>query len=604
MHYGTVAAIIEGLSRSPATVRSRRRPSYRAPYLAPYLATHLAERSWLIGLSALIVYAALASPHIIDGDNAEFATLGALGGRAHPSGYPLYVLWLRAWSWLPGTPAHSAAIATAVLGALTLGVLHAACRAWGARPAAATITVAIVGAAPVVLRFHSEAEVFAMNGLVAALVVWLSAANGPLRGRWRGFVLGLVAGAGLADHLTCVLVAPIGLLGVVRAARESRATTYPVAILGLAIGLLPYAYLVIAEGPASWGRVATLSDLVDTILRREYGGATSFIPGGAEVAWTTSVAACFATIARSWLWLFAVAGVAMLGVRIWRPAGESRWAWAMLAASFVLAGPLLATRFNIDPHGIGLYVCQRFHLLPALLLAVPVAAALDLACARITRPRTATALAVLGFVGLSLAALPRLTRVHSPAMERGVQNLLRSLPPGAIAVVISEDQCFGARYLQLARGERPDIALVCSELLRRDWYRATWANGGLAMPVDPGAPLGEVLLRTGRPVFVDRGLTGILTSFPSYPFGILYRVLPRATVPPPASEIAVINRELYRAFDLDYPHPGRDDDFAAVAHRRYTAAWAAISRLLDAAGDRDGARDAYELARQLQPIQD
>src|SRR6185436_11667230 len=72
------------------------------------LASHLMERSWLIGLCALVVYVAFASPHVVDGDNAEFATLGALGGRAHPSSYPLYVLWLRAWSWLPGTtPAHT-----------------------------------------------------------------------------------------------------------------------------------------------------------------------------------------------------------------------------------------------------------------------------------------------------------------------------------------------------------------------------------------------------------------------------------------------------------------------------------------------------------------
>jgi hypothetical protein len=585
VHYGTGAGIIGGLRRS--------------------LASDSIERGWLVGLCALVVYIALASPHLVDGDNAEFATLGAIGGRAHPSGYPLYVLWLRAWAWLPGaTPAHTAAIATAILGALTLGVLHAACRAWGARPLAATIAVAIFGAAPVVLRFHCEAEVFAMNGLVAALVVWLAAASGPVRGRGRGVALGLVAGLGLANHLTCVLVAPIGLLGVVRAARESGRTTYAVAALGLAIGLSPYAYLVVADGPASWGSVTTWSDLVATFLRREYGGATSFVPGGAAVPWAASVAACLATIARSWLWGFAIAGIAMLGVRIRRPVGETRWAWALLAASFVLAGPLLASRFNVDPHGIGLYVCQRFHQLPALLLAVPVAAALDLACARVTRPVIATALAVFGFVMLSIAELPRLGRSHSPAMELGVQNLLRSLPRDAIAVVISEDQCFGGRYLQLARGERPDIMLVCSELLRRDWYRAAWASRGLPMPADPGAALGDVLVRTGRPVFVDRGLTSVLATFPSYPFGVVVRVLPRAATPPPPSEIAVINRELYRAFDLDYPRPGRDDDFAAVAHRRYAASWAAVSNLLIAAGDREGARDAFEVARSLQPAQD
>src|SRR5439155_462431 len=166
-----------------------------------------------------------------------------------------------------------------------------------------------------------------------------------------------------------------------------------------------------------------------------------------------------------------------------RPVGESRWAWALLAATIALAGPLLVSRFNIDPHGIGLYICRRFHVLPTLLLAVPVASALDVACARLRRPSAAGALAVVGFV-----------------------------------------------------------AFVCSELLRRDWYRARWASRGLALPSDPGAPLGAALLRTGRPVLVDRGLTGILAAFPSYPLGVLHRVLPRGTAPPPPHDIAEQNR--------------------------------------------------------------
>src|ERR1044071_8025362 len=85
-----------------------------------------------VAVVAMVVYCAVASPFVVDGDNAEFATLGAVGGRSHPPGYPLYVLWLRAWSWVPGhSPAHSAAFATAMLGAAALLVLHAACRAWG-----------------------------------------------------------------------------------------------------------------------------------------------------------------------------------------------------------------------------------------------------------------------------------------------------------------------------------------------------------------------------------------------------------------------------------------------------------------------------------------
>jgi hypothetical protein len=379
------------------------------------------------------------------------------------------------------------------------------------------------------------------------------------------------------------------------------------ALLGLAVGLAPYVYLAVADGPAAWGSVTGLSDLLGFFLRDEYGGATSFIPG-ASIPWTESIAACLSTIARSWLWIFGLAGVAALAVRIARPAGESRWAWAALAASFVLAGPVLATRFNVAPRGIGLYVVERFHLLPTLLLTIPVAAAIELAFARLgtgrVRPLFAAVVPCIAFVALSLAALPRLARVHSPAMELGVRNLLRSLPPHAIAVVISEDQCFGGRYLQLARGVRPDVALVCSELLRRDWYRAAWSHRGLAMPSDPGAPLGDALLRTGRPLLVDRGLAALLAAFPSYPLGVLHRVLPRGAAPPSPHDVAARNRELYETFDLDYPRPGRDDDFAAVAHRRYTAAWAAIANLLDAAGDPEAARDARDLARQLQPAQD
>ena len=575
------------------------------------LGSRAASGSWLVGLCALIAYALLASPRIVDGDSAEFATLAAIGGRAHPSGYPLYVLWLRLWSWLPGaTAAQAAGFATAILGALAVGVLHAACRAWGARPVAATISAVIVAAAPIIERYHSEAEVFAMNNLVVALVLWISAAGGPLRGRWRAAALAVIAGAGLANHLTCVLVAPIGLLGVVRGVRETRAAggsavaACALAVAGLGLGLLPYAYLLAGDGPASWGDVATLSDVLDTFLRRDYGGATSFQATGATVPWLTSVAALAATIARSWLWLLAVGGVAMLAVRIRRPIGESRWAWALLAASFVLAGPVLVARFNIDPQGLGRYVCERFHVLPTILLAVPVAALLDLVCARLARPAIATGAAVLGFAVLSLASAPGLARVHSPAMELGIRNLLRSLPPSSVVVVIDDDLCFGGRYVQLVGGERPDVAVVCGGMLPWPWYRAVWARRGLLLADDLGPSLGVALLRTGRPSFVDRRQTRLLTAYPSYAFGITRRLLPPGTEPPRPRDVAAINREIYRGYDLDYPRPGPDDEYAAVAHHRYAEGWVTIASLLAAGGDREAAAEALELARALLPADD
>ena len=89
-------------------------------------------RGALVAIAGLALYVWLCPEFIVSGDNAEFVAIGARGGVPHPSGYPLYVLWLRAMSWLPGaTPAHTTAIATALLAGLTLFVLHGACRAWG-----------------------------------------------------------------------------------------------------------------------------------------------------------------------------------------------------------------------------------------------------------------------------------------------------------------------------------------------------------------------------------------------------------------------------------------------------------------------------------------
>ena len=97
---------------------------------------------WLWAGAVVVVaaglYFATAAETILGGDNAELVTLAERGGVAHPSGYPLYVLYLGALSWLPlGSPAHVAALATSLLGLATVALLYAAARRWGASPAAA-----------------------------------------------------------------------------------------------------------------------------------------------------------------------------------------------------------------------------------------------------------------------------------------------------------------------------------------------------------------------------------------------------------------------------------------------------------------------------------
>ena len=565
-----------------------------------------------LGLLVLGAYVWLAPPRIVDGDNAELSTLGSLGGVPHPTGYPLYMIWLRLMQWLPGSnAAHTAALATAVLGAASIFVLHAAMRAWGAKPIAATLACAIFAAAPVVAEMNTEAEVFALNNLIAAAILWLAASGGPLRGIWRAGVLGLVAGLGLCDHVTCAMLAPIGILGVVRGARESSWKAVALALVGLVIGLLPYAYLLVtAENARSWGRhIDSFHALMFHFLRKDYGGPGAFAPNRPPVPMLDNLGEFARTLGRWWLWLPAIAGLVVLIRRCVR--GTERVAWCCLAASWLICGPLLVLRFNVELEGPGLFTVHRFHLLPALVFAIPVAAAFsDLGAWLAPRvPKlvpAANPLAHVAFVAVLASSLPYLQAVHSPAVEQNVRNMLASLPPRAVVIVAEDDLDFGSSYVEMMLGERPDVLVIMWYAVSRPATRERIEHElGFTIKADDDtifmAPFADQVLATGRPLFVDGYEKHILEAFPTYPFGILFRVLPHGATRPDIREVFATNRDLYAKFDMRYPLPPADAPWAAHVHDRLAHPWQIIHDALIAAGDPDDAAFALELGRSLVP---
>jgi hypothetical protein len=570
----------------------------------------LFERGGAIALATLVFYIWLAPDYIVDGDNAEMSALAVTGGVAHPSGYPLFVLWLRLTRWLPGSsPAHTAAIATAILAAASIFVLHAACRAWGAKPAAASIACALVATAPVVLRMSTEAEVFALNDLVIAAVLWLAATDGPLRGFRRAGALGLVAGLGIANHLTCVAVAPVGLYGIVLAWREAKPAVVAVAIAGLVIGLLPYLYLFVAPtSRQSWMAVRSFDDLVGMVTRRDYGGLGTFAASGDNHGGENELA-LLATFARSFLWLPLVAAGYAVVVRIRDRA--TRWPWLALAVSFVLAGPLLVSSFNMITIGVSGYVVRRFYIASVVVLAVPVAVGLAMIGARLApragrfgRGHAGDALAIAVFLAGASLALSSIVRAHSAAVSRGVENTLRSLPEGAAIITTYDDLYCGSNSLQAADGLRPDVRVLTPTTDAGKLER----HGVPPFPgidtIPPGPQLARALMIKRVPVFVDPGRTDILTVFPSYPYGTLMRVLPPGTPIPSLDEIAAINTKVYDAFVIDYAIPSRSDDFAAFAQLRYSDAWTWLGTKLDAAGRKDDAQRMYGIAAGYAPTDD
>lgn len=584
--------------------------------------------SWLeraVVLATAVAYVLTASRNVLGGDSGEFATLFETGGVAHPPGYPLYVLALRAFHFVPHTtPAHGAALVTAGFGVLSVYLLQRAARAWGASPHAAAIVSCVYAFSPIAWRLATQAEVFTLNATIAAAIV-LVAAPSPGSGTpspgsgapsptmsdtQRIALLGLLAGLGLSNHHSIVLVAPIGLWGVRTYLRAPR----PIArlasgALGIVVGLVPYAYSFERARNADpqstwiWGDAGTAAGLFAHVRRAQYGttrlsitpasgrGAADPLEHVLEFLWRlTNDLAGLPVLA---LVALSVAYV----VRKERLGSTARSAWTALSATIVLAGPAFVALFNIPLDAIGVVIVERFYLLPELLVCVAAAPAID-ASAKILVKRTSLAVAVtvLAGAGRGFTSFAEVRAEHQATLETYATDTLRSLPPNAVLLADGDAYVGAYRYVRLARGIRSDVTFISPTLLLTEWHHRQSSDAlGIALerPIEHSLNLRALLAQlqsTGRPVFVTEFFaSGLDRGFPWFPFGTTLRVLPRGATLPSPREVEDINIALFRNFTFADRYP--PNPWTARALHSYIRPWALLAEAYSAAGfEEDAAR--------------
>jgi hypothetical protein len=185
--------------------------------------------------------------------------------------------------------------------------------------------------------------------------------------------------------------------------------------------------------------------------------------------------------------------------------------------------------------------------------------------------------------------MPYVARMHSPAIEMALTNMLRTLPPNAVVIGSPDEFHFGLGYLQGVLGERRDVWVIATPLMAQGHYRERLAQRtGITVKPQPGDKLSVLLaaqaLATGRPVFIDPFQANIASAYPTYPYGLLFRVLPAGSAPPPIAEVFAINKDLYGRYTFGYPTPGPDDQLAAQFHVFYARAWQQLVPALQHAG--------------------
>lgn len=551
-----------------------------------------------VGMLMFIAYAFAAPASLCGADNGEFVTLSVQPGVAHPPGYPLYTLYLRAMSWLPGaTIAHSAAVATALLGAAAIAVLAFAGIRWGCDRRAAAIGAMLVGVELHIFEAHSHAEVFALNNLIAAAILCTAAPNAR-RPVFTAVTLGLLAGLGLSNHHSIVLLAPIGLYGLwcaVRAA-EKRALALGLAVLAGVAGLSPYLTLLFSTeclDCISWGRFDSMADLAHHILRGDYG--------------TTSLGVRGERAPLTHLWAFGKAvGVGSWGVLLLATAGGfvrfgrdgHKRVGLALFATLLLCGPVFVMLFNNSPEGIGADITARFYALPIIVMAIPTIFLLDALDRRILL--LAAALVIVGCFHNGREAGRQCTGV----LDGYARDILTTVPPDAILFGTGDHRTFGTGYMQYANGVRPDVDWVDARMLAHEWYVARLERRlGTQLPrsTTTEIPLSDFIATVqaiGRPVFVTHIFADVLRTLPSYPLGpVIGLIAPGDPAVSPA-QLAQRNAQLTDRLTVtrrvEVWNPWEEEVF-----QHYARPWRTLEQAFRQIGDERSAFEAEKVARQF-----
>lgn len=428
-------------------------------------------------------------------DGAEMALAAARGTLAHPPGFPLYTTLLDVLVG-PGVenPYAASAIVSCALTAITAAVLAALLgRMAGDRIVGAAFALAWAAAAPT-LRTATDVDVFPLHHLIAVVLVAvaLPLLERPSSRPWPwALLLGGVAGLGGATHPIIVLWAPLVVAALWYGANGSFAAfagTSAVALAGAIVGLAPYLLLPLqwARAPElAFGHVETARDVVAHAMREYYGTLRASARDGES---TSYVAHFLRTVAPA-APLFIVAPIVAVGLGA-RPGERGRVSprrplWLGLGLTGMLHG-LFLFRLRFPPNeAIFGEVADRFY--PSVLLVGALALGAVLGVASSWMRRTAAIATIAAAAWALPASLVAADARQDVLYELYVRRVLEEAPPGAVVMTSGDGMAFGSRYLQAARGIRPDVILVVLGRLPAPWAW-TQLQGQLLGLADVPAP--------------------------------------------------------------------------------------------------------------------
>ena len=515
---------------------------------------HWPDRAAAIGVAAaaFTVFAVCAAPTVTAEDSGELIAAAWHFGIAHPPGYPLWTMLCGLFvHLLPiGSVAFWANIFSALCSATAAGVLYLAVREVGiGAPAAAAAALTVI-----LSRWSWSqsviTEVYALNSLMTALLLWCVLRWYRSRGHKALLAASVVMGLGMCNHhviALCGLAVVIWILIVDR--RLVLRARLVIGCIGLfAVSLLPYAYLPIraaAHPPMNWGDPSTMDRFIAHLTRQQYGAV-----GPTKASQPRSVGRCcrqIAYVARSVgddltvpVAVFAVGAVVLLGC-------TDRRLLVLCLLWLAGTGGLFALLANFDADRTSQWAMRVF-LIPVVLgLVLPIAIAYDRIVAVLGTRAHRAAGAMIGT--LLIAGAPVwMVAAHWRQCNYSnywyaydhARNLLACMMQNAIIFPAGDHSTFPLIYIQLVEGAREDVLIAdMYGYISPRLYRDQPANS-------PDSPEAWLIKRARRPVYSVVKTAPPVSNARYVPAGMLYHLLPNGM---PFDDSGLLERCHYRNRD-------------------------------------------------------
>lgn len=468
------------------------------------------------------LYVLTLAPTVYNLDSAEFTTAAATGGLVRATGYPLYLLLGRIWSWLPaGDVGYRMNLLSAFSGALTVALADRILRRLDVGPWATLGALGLLASAPYFWAMSLIAEVYTLHtalmaGLILALLRW---AEQPSPARLA--LAGLLGGLSMGNHAATVLLIPGAVWYVLTAASRKVLAARPLVVtLGASLlGLSIYLYL-----PYLYGATPAFN------YAGQYAASGEFLPVNlltVQGLWWLASGRAFAGE------MFAYRGAELwreaghFGVQLWRAFFIAGFGPGLLGIGVLLrrnwrVGGMLALMFAFSA---GFYIDYRVvdkdtmylpaYLIWALWLGIGLQTLLDWLrhqYARTRHERIQVWLLRGAIAGVVLVAVAwnwqSVDLSDDWTARRQGEAILHRVEPDAL-VLGWWDTAPVLEYLQLVEGHRPDLLVINRFLISHD------------------AMLHLIEREMARrPVYIDDPPYDLPEAVKAVPAGSLHRILP------------------------------------------------------------------------------